>query len=206
MNLRFLFLCVTFFVCVNSIFAQKINPSLPDSTANKKKKIKIPFGEDTAFTNHYNPRIAIKRSAMLPGWGQYTNKKYWKIPIVYAGIGIPAYLFFRNIRQYKEAKAAYINATDGNLANNIEIPEPYYSVRNQPDLIKGFRNEVRQNADYSVLFFVLFWGLNVADAAVDAHLKTFNVSDDLSLQLKAGFSPVAKTNGVSLVLSIGKYR
>ena len=55
-----------------------------------------------------------------------------------------------------------------------------------------------------MLFFVLFWGLNVADAAVDAHLKTFNVSDDLSLQFKVGYSPVAKTNGVSLILNIGK--
>ena len=50
---------------------------------------------------------------------------------------------------------------------------------------------------------MLFWGLNVADAAVDAHLKTFNVSDDLTLQFKAGYSPMAKTSGVSLVLSIG---
>ena len=189
-----------------TVFAQKTNPSFTDSAFNIQKKTKIPQGEDTAFTNHYKPGIAIKRSAMLPGWGQYTNKKYWKIPIVYAGVGIPAYLFFRNIRQYKEAKNAYINATDLNPANDGLIPEPYYSVRNQPDRIKAFRNEVRQNADYSVLFFVLFWGLNVADAAVDAHLKTFNVSDDLSLQLKAGYSPMANTSGVSLILDIGKKR
>ena len=44
----------------------------------------------------------------------------------------------------------------------------------------------------------------MADAAVDAHLKTFDVSDDLSLQIKAGYSPMARTNGVSLVLNIGK--
>ena len=203
MKFRYLFLCVVFCVCANNIFAQKTNPFAIDSLSKKIKKKKVFDVNDTSVTNNYKPGIAIKRSAMLPGWGQYTNKKYWKIPIVYAGIGIPAYLFFRNIRQYKEAKAAYANANDKNPLNDFEIPEPYYSVRNSPDVIKGFRNEVRQNADYSVLFFVLFWGLNVADAAVDAHLKTFNVSDDLTLQFKAGYSPMAKTSGVSLVLSIG---
>ena len=152
----------------------------------------------------YNPGIAIRRSAILPGWGQYTNKKYWKIPLVYAGIGIPVYLFTKNLKQYKEAKKAFILATDGDPSNDNLIVEPYYSVRMQPDKIRVFRNAVRQNVDYSVLFFIIFWGLNVADAAVDANLKTFDVSDDLSLQLKGGFSPLANTNGVSIVLNIGK--
>lgn len=159
---------------------------------------------DSAFLKNYKPSKAIKRSAMLPGWGQYTNKKYWKIPLVYAGIGIPAYLFFRNLKQYNEAKAAYINATDGDVTNNGEVPEPYKSVLSSPDVIKNFRNDVRQNVDYSVLFFIIFWGLNVADAAVDAHLKTFDVSDELSFTIKGGYSEFAKTTGVSLVLSIGK--
>ncbi|MBL0255265.1 MAG: hypothetical protein IPQ27_09985 [Chitinophagaceae bacterium] len=68
----------------------------------------------------------------------------------------------------------------------------------------AFRNAVRQNADYCVLFFIVFWGVNVADAAVDAHLKTFDVSDDLSLQIKPGYSPMAGTNGISLVLKLGR--
>ncbi len=152
----------------------------------------------------YNPGIAIRRSAILPGWGQYTNKKYWKIPLVYAGIGIPVYLFTKNLKQYKEAKSAFNLATDGDPSNDNLIVEPYYSVRMQPDKIRVFRNAVRQNVDYSVLFFIIFWGLNVADAAVDANLKTFDVSDDLSLQLKGGYSPLANTNGVSIVLNIRK--
>ncbi len=152
----------------------------------------------------YNPGIAIRRSAILPGWGQYTNKKYWKIPLVYAGIGIPVYLFTKNLKQYKEAKSAFILATDGDPSNDNLIVEPYYSVRMQPDRIRVFRNAVRQNVDYSVLFFIIFWGLNVADAAVDANLKTFDVSDNLSLKLKGGYSPLANTNGVSIVLNISK--
>lgn len=168
------------------IFSKNIK-SLNDSAAKK-----------------YNPGIAIRRSAVLPGWGQFTNKKYWKIPLVYAGIGIPAYLFSRNLKQYKQAKQAFILATDGDITNDNQIVEPYYSVRMQPDRIRVFRNSVRQNVDYSVLFFIIFWGLNVADAAVDANLKTFDVSDELSLQIKGGYSPLANTNGLSIVLNIGK--
>jgi hypothetical protein len=55
-----------------------------------------------------------------------------------------------------------------------------------------------------VLAFLILWGLNVVDAAVDGHLKNFNVTDDLSLQFKPGFSPMANTAGLSLVLDIRK--
>jgi hypothetical protein len=157
-----------------------------------------------SLSKKYDPGVAIRRSAILPGWGQYTNRKYWKIPLVYAGIGIPAYLFTHNLKQYKKAKQAFILATDGDVTNDYLIEEPYYSVRMQPDRIRVFRNAVRQNVDYSVLFFIILWGLNVADAAVDANLKTFDVSDNLSFQIKGGFSPLSNTNGISLVLNIGK--
>lgn len=152
----------------------------------------------------YDPNVAVRRSLILPGWGQATNKKYWKIPLVYGALGTTAFIFFRNISQYKDAKNAYILATDTIPGNDDQIKQPYYSVKDQPERIRVFRNAVRQNIDYSVLFFIAFWGLNVADAAVDAHLKTFDVSDDLSLRIKAGYSPMANTNGMSLVLHIGR--
>ncbi len=156
---------------------------------------------DTA--KKYDPRIAIRRSAILPGWGQYTNKKYWKIPLVYGALGTTTFLFFRNLKQYKDAKSAFILATDGDPSNDYLIKQPYFDVKDQPSRIRAFRNVVRQNLDYSALFFLVFWGLNVADAAVDAHLKTFDVNEDLSLHIRPGYSPLAQTNGLSLVLSIG---
>jgi len=152
----------------------------------------------------YNPRKAIIRSAIIPGWGQITNHKVWKVPIVYAALGTTTYLFFRNLRQYRDAKQAYILATDTIPSNDYLIKQPYFNVKDQPDRIRVFRNSVRQNMDYCGIFFLVFWGLNVADAAVDAHLKTFDVSDDLSLQIKPGYSPMANTSGLSLVLNIGK--
>jgi hypothetical protein len=199
-----------FFLPAGKLWAQKDTVLIkdtgivqPQKKATKKEKINL-FSIDTS--KPYNPRVAILRSAVFPGWGQATNKKYWKMPLVYGALGTTAYIFFRNIKQFKEANASYKNAIDGDTSNNYLIPQPYYSVLDQPQLIKNFRNEVRQNVDYSVLFFIAFWGLNVVDAAVDAHLKTFDVSDELTLQIKAGYSPMANTNGISLVLNIGKTR
>ena len=105
----------------------------------------------------YNPRKAIIRSAIIPGWGQAYNKKYWKLPLVYGALGTTTALFFRNLRQYKDAKNAYILATDGDPLNDEQIKQPYYAVKDQPERIKVFRNQVQQNVDYCVLFFLVFW-------------------------------------------------
>lgn len=188
----------------NNVQAQDINPltdtSLVITQKNGKTKVLV---TDTGVKK-YNPNIAIRRSAMVPGWGQITNKKYWKVPLVYGALVTTGVIFFRNIDQYRDSREAYILATDGDPSNDFQIKQPYFAVKDQPDRIRVFRNSVRQNIDYSVLFFIAFWGLNVADAAVDAHLKTFDVSDELSLQFKAGYSPIANTNGVAIVLNIGK--
>jgi hypothetical protein len=174
----------------NGIFAQEEEDIIPVPKKDSTKK--------------YVPRKAIIRSAIVPGLGQAYNKKYWKIPIIYAGLGTTTFLFFRNLKQYRESRDAYRLASDTFPENDVLIKEPYASVKNQPDRIRNFRNQVRQNMDYCVLWFVIIWGLNVADAAVDAHLMSFDVSDDLGLQIKPGYSPMARTNGISLILTLGK--
>ena len=204
MRLQKIILFITVTLTLNLVVCAQ-EKLVVDTSGKIKFSKKIKSIADTS-AKKYNPGIAIRRSAMLPGWGQFTNKKYWKIPLVYAGIGVPVYLFTKNLKQYKDAKNAFILATDNDPSNDDQIKEPYYSVRMQPDRIRVFRNSVRQNVDYSVLFFIIFWGLNVADAAVDANLKTFDVSDDLSIQIKGGYSPLANTNGLSLVLNIGKHK
>src|SRR5665213_7413 len=52
-------------------------------------------------TVKFNPKVALFRSAILPGWGQFYNKKYWKIPIIYGALGITAGVFFYNLKTYK---------------------------------------------------------------------------------------------------------
>ncbi len=164
--------------------------------------------KDTTVKKH-SPRTAAIRSAIVPGLGQIYNKKYWKVPIVYTALGITGYIFLDNIKTYREYRFAYTARYKAANATSPADSADYYTLKDiyqriQPESIREARDRFRKYVDYSVLFFVLFWGLNVVDATVDAHLKTFDVSPDLSLHLKfkSGYSEMAGTNGVSLVLSI----
>lgn len=153
----------------------------------------------------HSPKKAAIRSALVPGLGQIYNKKYWKLPIVYGGLGACAGIFFYNLSNYKDTKFAYkvkynmrVNHTDTALFASIK---PNLQPIDEESL-RFYRNQFRRDIDYSALVFILLWGLNVVDAAVDAHLKPFDVSPDLTLQLRPGHSQLAGTNGISLVLAI----
>lgn len=166
--------------------------------------VKQPVADSTKKAPRvYNPKKAALRSALIPGWGQAYNKKYWKIPIVYTALGITGYIFVDNIKTYREYKSAYaarINAqapTYDSTGYN-QLKDIYKII--SPESIRSARDEFRRYIDYSALFFLLFWGLNVVDAAVDAHLKSFDVSPDLGLKIRAGHSQMAGTHGISLVL------
>lgn len=164
---------------------------------------------------HHSPRKATIRSAIIPGWGQFYNKKYWKIPIVYGALGVTAGVFVFNLKSYKDFKFAYkarieastrrIDPTTGQPtlppdSTNFKKLKEIYTVLDV-NAIRNYRDEYRRDIDYSALVFLLLWGLNVVDAAVDAHLKAFDVSPDLSLNFKLGHSQMAGTTGLSLVLA-----
>lgn len=152
---------------------------------------------------YHSPRKAAIRSAIIPGWGQIYNKKYWKLPLVYGALGTTAGIFKWNLDWYRRTRFAYNVTVNRDTAAFEQVyPELQYFVeRNQANSLKNARDGYRRNLDYSVIFFLLFWGLNVVDATVDGHLKAFDVSPDLSLKIKAGYSELARTNGVGLVLT-----
>ncbi len=184
-------------------FAQEtaIDVSKKDSTPVEKK---FKITKDTI--NKHSPRTAAIRSAILPGLGQIYNKKYWKLPIVYGALGTCAGVFVYNLQWYKRTRFAYTTLATNNTADFSKVhPKLQFLInRNDQSTLQYLRNQYRRDIDYSVLFFVLLWGLNVVDATVDAHLKSFDVSPDLSLQFKPGRSELAGTNGLSVVLKIGK--
>lgn len=124
---------------------------------------------------------AASRSAMLPGLGQIYNKKYWKIPLVYGVLAIPVYTFDYNSKWYTKTRYAYSVRMTRDTANYKNIAPELKPLSN--DALKSYRNGFRKNMDFSVLGFILAWGLNVVDAAVDGHLRTFNISDDLSFSI-----------------------
>ena len=150
----------------------------------------------------HSPKKAAIRSALVPGWGQFYNKKYWKIPIVYGALGVSAGVFVFNLQNYKDLRFAYkarYNATLGD-SSNLPFIKPEL-VPLDINALRSYRDYYRRNIDYSALVFILLWGLNVVDATVDAHLKAFDVSPDLSFRFRFGQSQMAGTTGLSLVLA-----
>lgn len=190
-----LWLCfVILLVCGKDLHAQR-----PDSVVAKRMDIAPLQVTDTV--KKHSPRKAAIRSAVLPGWGQAYNKKYWKMPIVYAALGITGGVFFNNIKTYNEVQYAYkvsISRDSANFNNVAEYLKPF--VPNQVSSLDSYRREFRRNIDYSVLIFLLFWGLNVVDATVDAHLKDFDVTPNISMKIKPMLPVTGSGNGTGLSL------
>jgi hypothetical protein len=197
-------------------FSQRIEPISKDTTTISEKTIIQKEKKDTATKKNYSPKKAAMLSAIFPGLGQIYNKKYWKLPIVYTALGISGGIFFYNLNNYRDTRFAY------KAKYKAALP-PYDPANPQPgpyrdstdylkidekllplslESLRFYRNQYRRDIDYSAIFFILIWGLNVVDATVDAHLKSFDVSPDLSLQVKPGHSKMAGTNGISFVLHI----
>lgn len=147
----------------------------------------------------HSPRKAALYSAAFPGLGQAYNREYWKMPLVYAAIGTCTYFFIDNMNTYKRYRDAYRLRVDGNPDTIDKDP----LTMNGDDLsVKLGRDQWRQYVDYSVLFFILAYGLNIVDATVFAHLRNFDMSDDLSMRI----SPTLinnRTLGIGVNISIG---
>ena len=124
---------------------------------------------------------------------------------MYGALGVTTYVFFDNIQVYRDSRFAYkakykASAQGGKDSTDYRKIKPEY-LQYSLEGLRTNRNQFRQYIDYSVLFFVFFWGLNVVDAAVDGHLKAFDVSPDLSLRFKGGYSEMAGTKGLSIILA-----
>lgn len=154
------------------------------------------------FVKH-DPRIATRRSAIIPGWGQAYNREYWKIPIAYGIIAIPVGLFIYNNNYYNKTKFAYEARFKEANGDPSDVPLIDPQLKNLSiTSLQNYRNSFRRDRDYSVLWFLFAWGLQVVDATVFAHLKQFDVSGDLSMELKPVLNPVTRTPGLGLTLNL----
>lgn len=161
--------------------------TIVDSSGKKKKRKRLKRGtpEWEAWASTLDPDVAWKRSAMLPGLGQAYNRAYWKIPIVYAGFGALGYFFVDNHKSYKEFQAGYQCRLD------TSCTDTFTGIQNST--MVSARDYYRRNRDFTVILGVLWYGINLVDAYVEAHLKYFDVSDDLSLQMKPSLMMVTDT-------------
>lgn len=178
-----LFIILCLFFIVRPAIAQ-----VTDTTSQPAIKTEKP--------KYHSPKKAAIMSALLPGLGQAYNKKYWKTPVIYAGLLGLAYSIDYNEYQYNSYRVAYSRNTDTSSANdnvylngistnNLFILQKYYN----------------RNRDLSVIGITLLYLLNVVDASVDAHMFTFDVGDDLSFNIQPTLIKTANidqyTTGIS---------
>lgn len=209
-NNRFLhkgLLCLLILLAATiSVRAQEPAVVKPASTDSAPAVIKKPWVNkyDSSIKAH-NPKVAALRSALLPGLGQIYNKKYWKLPIIYGALGVTSGIFIYNLNYYKATRFAYTVKYNMRVLHIDSAKFAQIKSELKPldeESLRSYRNQFRRDIDYSAILFLVFWGLNVVDATVDAHMKSFDVSPDLSFKIKPGYSSLAQTNGISLILSL----
>lgn len=151
---------------------------------------------DKPTSDKVEPKVATRRSAIIPGWGQITNKKYWKLPIIYGGISGLVYGFTWNNSHFNDALDIYIilNKSEWTEEEEQEIYDhvnsPSIDLSN-PDhvtyvttLVDNQKDYYRRNRDLNVVGLFVLYVVNIIDANVDAHLADFDISDDISMNIQ----------------------
>ena len=168
----------------------------------------IYFIGDAAVNYATNDVSSVKKATTLaticPAAGQIYNKSYWKVPIVLGGFASMIYIIDWNTRGYQRFKKAYRlrydydqkvaahNQWKEDVKNDPDLPEPEnpasstdeFKGRYSADFLKNLKNNYRRNRDLSIIATAGLYILQIVDAHVDAHLKDFDVSDDLSMRIE----------------------
>ena len=172
------FLNIFFLIFATSLFAQTT-----DSLVVKKEERAIVINDSILPKEEYNPLAPAKAafySAVIPGLGQVYNKKYWKIPIIYAGMAAGIYFYKQQDKDYDSFRNAYKRRLAG------YTDDEFYGNGTEPlisnDRLINAQKSAQKNKDISIIVTVAFYLLNVVDANVDAHLRQYEVSEDLSIE------------------------
>lgn len=133
------------------------------------------------------PNRAALMSAVLPGSGQIYNRKYWKAPLAWIGLGITAYLAVDFYNQTDMYGKAVENTRNGNASKNKIDYKGYNLQRLSENQLSTLQDDARRNMYMNIAIFSAVYALNIVDAYVDAHLKEFDVNDNLSFKVKPLF-------------------
>jgi len=191
---RYIALLVIFLLCFHTVSCQE-SDSETDSIAAAD-----------SIKNFHSPRKATILSTVLPGLGQIYNKKYWKVPVIYVAFGVMAYFISYNNYYYKYFKGAYaysLNA-DANKLNGL----PDFATR-YPDLaylpqasLEVGMNTYRRWRDMNGLGFIAFYAVQVIDANVDAHFFNYDISQNITLNVRPGILMNENLMGYAVGLKI----
>lgn len=126
--------------------------------------------------------------ALLPGAGQIYNKKYWKLPIVYAGFGVIGYFIIANQKEYNKYNDAYICSAKADNDTSFVCTDPIGS-QYETSYIQSYRDYYRRNLELSWIIMGAWYILQMLDATVDAHLFHWEVDDNLTLRVDPIIQP-----------------
>ena len=157
-----------------SLFAQEESDSIFLEEAQVVQVV------DTAY---HSPKKAGWLSTAIPGLGQAYNKKYWKIPVIYAAFGGITYFLIKNNGEYIKYRDAYIARIDDDPTTIDDFPE--YTTEN----LRVYKNIYWKKRDFNIILLAGVFTLNILDAIVDAHFYTYDISDDLSLKVRPVVAP-----------------
>jgi len=186
-NSKILFILILLSGLSSICYSQKPIPK--DSLLNKQ--------------NTHSANRAALYSTIIPGLGQVYNKKYWKIPIVYGGFGLLAYSYNIANKNYDIFNKEFNSRLLGDSAQlNPLFKDANYKIEN----ILASKHYYQRNRELSIIGFVVWYTLNIIDATVDAHLYSFDVSEDLAMKFKPYIVPNnyalnSFNTGVSLVFT-----
>ncbi len=147
------------------------------------------------------PRRAAIRSAIIPGWGQITNHRWWKVPLVYGGfVGIGLVYDFNQTNYKIFLKEAQIRAFNATVPDSLRVSgKPQYAGYSNTGIIT-IKDGYRRNRDLSILGGLAFYAINIVDAYIDAKFFRFDITDDLTLQVKPTFQKNPAVNALNLPL------
>lgn len=155
---------------------------------------------DTSASSH-SPRVAVISSLLVPGLGQIYNKKYWKAPIVWVGIGASTVAFIYNTKTYIDynrtlddlIRYKYNTIPEEELIQNmlkrkiirktdsIDLGRDYESLLSN---VEANRSSFSRYKNLSIIAFAGVYFLNVIDAMVDANFFDYDIKDDLSMHFQ----------------------
>jgi len=169
-------------------------------TSEEKSKRELKRDQKEKEYEPYNalaPAKAAFYSAVLPGLGQAYNGSYWKIPIAYAGIGTGVYFYLENDKQYDRYRDAYKDRLAGRV-DEFTVN----GVQNiSTDRLVDAQEFYQKNKEISILVTVGVYILNIIDANVEAHLRQFNVDEDLSVKPNLDFNSMSGKTNYGLTLN-----
>ena len=204
---NYLLLFSTLLLFINFSYSQEEQDSIPkteiDSVqadlADKGVVIRdsVSFKKAKKEFNPLAPSKAAFYSAVIPGLGQIYNKRYWKVPIVWGAIGGSAYMYAWNNNQYQSFRTAFKRRQAGFTDDEYYDINGDNAVGDDPDLdtddLEYQQERFQSDRDLWLVAAIGLYALNIVDANVDAHLKQFNIDDDLSID----FEPYLDFNQVT---------